>query len=70
MPKLFDNNSYEQWEAEGAKEITERALNYAKKLLSEYQEPKLDDAKNDELQDFIARRESEIPAADALNETH
>ncbi len=70
MPKLFDNNSYEQWEAEGAKEITERALNYAKKLLSEYQEPKLDDAKNDELLDFIARRETEIPTADALNETH
>ncbi len=70
MPKLFDNNSIEQWQADGSKEITERALIYAKKLLNEYQEPKLDDAKNDELLDFIARREREIPTADALNETH
>ncbi|OMH36260.1 trimethylamine methyltransferase family protein [Motiliproteus sp. MSK22-1] len=70
MPKLFDNNSIEQWQAEGSKEITERALAYAKTLLSEYQEPKLDDAKNDELLDFVARREQEIPAVDALNESH
>lgn len=70
MPKLFDNNSIEQWQAEGSKEITERALAYAKKLLSEYQEPKLDEAKDEELLDFIARREGEIPTADALNETH
>jgi trimethylamine--corrinoid protein Co-methyltransferase len=70
MPKLFDNNSIEQWQAEGSKEITQRALEYAKTLLSEYQEPKLDEAKNDELLDFIARREREIPAVDALNETH
>ena len=70
MPKLFDNNSIEQWEAEGAVEINERAIKYAKKLLSEYQEPKLDEAKNEELLDFIARREQEIPAVDALNETH
>jgi trimethylamine--corrinoid protein Co-methyltransferase len=70
MPKLFDNNSIEQWQADGSKEITQRALEYAKTLLSEYQEPKLDEAKNDELLDFIARREREIPGVDALNETH
>ncbi|MEM6463599.1 MAG: trimethylamine methyltransferase family protein [Pseudomonadota bacterium] len=68
MPKLFDNNSIEQWQAEGAKEITERALDYAKRLLSEYEEPKLDAAKDAELLDYIARRESEIPAEDALNQ--
>lgn len=67
MPDLLDNNSIEQWYAEGGVEITERALTYARKLLSEYQEPKLDQAKNEELLDYIARREREIPAADALN---
>ena len=70
MPKLFDNNSIEQWQAEGGIEITERALTYAKKLLSEYEEPKLDVAKNEELLDYIARREREIPAIDALNQEY
>jgi trimethylamine--corrinoid protein Co-methyltransferase len=68
MPELFDNNSIEQWQAEGGKEITRRALEFAKKLLSEYQEPKLDQAKDEELLEYIARREREIPAADALNQ--
>ncbi|WP_343116612.1 trimethylamine methyltransferase family protein [Ostreiculturibacter nitratireducens] len=67
MPKLFDNNSIEQWQAEGALEITERALQYAKKLLREYEEPKLDEGIDEALRDYIARREREIPAVDALN---
>ncbi len=70
MPEMFDNNSIEQWQAEGGVEITERALTRAKKLLSEYQEPKLDEAKNEELLAYIARREREIPAADELNQTY
>ncbi len=70
MPELFDNNSIEQWQADGSVEITERALNHARKLLKEYQEPTLDIAKNEELLDYIARREREIPAADALNQEH
>ena len=67
MPKLFDNNSVEQWQAEGSVEITKRALRHAKKLLREYEEPKLDPAINEALLDYIARREREIPAVDALN---
>ena len=70
MPEMFDNNSIEQWQAEGAVEITERALKQARKLLSEYLEPTLDAAVDEALQDYIARREREIPAADALNQDH
>lgn len=70
MPEMFDNNSIEQWQAEGAVEITERALQRARDLLNEYQEPTLDPAKNEALLDYIARREREIPAADALNQEH
>lgn len=70
MPEMFDNNSIEQWQAEGSVEITERALRRARKLLSEYQEPKLDMARNEALQDYIARREREIPQADALNQDY
>jgi len=70
MPEMFDNNSIEQWAAEGSKEITQRALEHARKLLSEYEEPTLDEAKNEALLDYIARREREIPAADALNQDY
>ena len=67
MPELFDNNSIEQWIADDSKEITERALEHAYNLLKAYEEPKLDQAKDEELRAYIMRRESEIPAVDALN---
>ena len=67
MPKLFDNNSIEQWQAEGSVEITRRALDHARKILNEYEEPKLDPGIDEALRAFIARREAEIPAEDALN---
>ncbi|MEM1078092.1 MAG: trimethylamine methyltransferase family protein [Pseudomonadota bacterium] len=70
MPELFDNNAIEQWAAEGSVEITERALTVARGLLADYQEPVLDVAKNEALLDYIARREREIPAAEALNQDH
>src|SRR5210317_212990 len=70
MPEMFDNNSIEQWAAEGSVEINERALKRARDLLSEYEEPKLDEAVNEHLLDYIARREREIPAADALNQDY
>ena len=70
MPNMFDNNSIEQWQAEGAQEITARALTHARKLLSEYQEPRLDPAKDEELLAYIAKREADIPAADELNQSY
>tara|TARA_B110000114_G_scaffold99452_1_gene104690 strand:- start:5904 stop:7334 length:1431 start_codon:yes stop_codon:yes gene_type:complete len=70
MPELFDNNSIEQWSADGEKEITQRALETARTMLSEYQEPKLDEARDEALLDYIARREIEIPPADELNQSY
>ena len=70
MPEMFDNNSIEQWQAEGAIEINERALKKAGMMLNEYEEPKLDEGVNEALLDYIARREKEIPAADALNQEY
>jgi len=67
IPKLLDNNSIEQWIADGSKDTTARALIEARKILEAYQEPKLDEAIDEALRDFIARREREIPAVDALN---
>ena len=56
--------------AEGGIEINERALAYAKSLLADYREPKLDVAIDEALLDYIARREREIPAAEALNNSY
>ena len=67
MPRMFDNNSIEQWAAEGSTEITQRALKEARALLDAYEEPKLDESVNEALLEYIARREHEIPAAEALN---
>ena len=60
-------SAIEQWQAEGAQEITARALAHAKKLLREYEEPRLDRATDEALRDYMARRTREIPAEDALN---
>ncbi|MFC3320703.1 trimethylamine methyltransferase family protein [Mesorhizobium cantuariense] len=70
IPKLFDNNSVEQWYADGSKDIKQRALEHARRLLVEYQEPTLDIAKDEELRAYIDRRSREIPAVDALNEDY
>ncbi len=61
MPKLFDNNSFEQWQVEGEKEITQRALAYADKQLKSYQQPDLDPAIDEALLEYIAKREKEVP---------
>ena len=70
MPEMFDNNSVEQWIAEGSQDITERALKRAAALLEAYEEPKLEASIDEALLDYIARREREIPAVDALNEDY
>ena len=68
MPRMFDNNSYEQWMAEGEKNVTERALQTARALLDSYDQPALDPGIDEALRDYIARRETTIPAMDALNQ--
>jgi trimethylamine--corrinoid protein Co-methyltransferase len=67
MPELFDNNNIDQWQADGAKDTTARALEKARQMLRDYEEPALDPATDEALLDFIGRREREIPAVDALN---
>ncbi|MEM7081146.1 MAG: trimethylamine methyltransferase family protein [Pseudomonadota bacterium] len=61
MPKLFDNNSIEQWEQDGSIEITERAANKVKELLHQYEQPHLDPEVDEALREFIQRREQELP---------
>ena len=59
--ELFDYNSAEQWEIDGAQDGTQRANKKYKQLLREYEEPPLDPAVEEELLNFITRRKDEIP---------
>ncbi|HPQ94499.1 MAG: trimethylamine methyltransferase family protein [Thiothrix sp.] len=70
MPELFDNNAYEQWVADGSLDVNQRGVQQARRLLHDYQEPVLDPAVDEALRDYMARRETEIPAVDALNEAY
>jgi trimethylamine---corrinoid protein Co-methyltransferase len=55
---LADNNSFEQWESEGATDMAQRANVLWKKQLAEYVAPPLDPAIDEALQDFMSRRKA------------
>lgn len=58
---LADNNSFEQWEAEGATDMAQRANVLWKKQLAEYVAPPLDPAVDEALRDYMQRRKSSFP---------
>ena len=58
---LADNNSFEQWEAEGSSDMAQRANRLWKRQLAAYRPPALDPAVDDALQDYIARRKAAMP---------
>lgn len=60
MPSIMDFNSYEQWNAEGAKDHDTRGREKARRLLAEYEEPKLDEGVAEALRDFVTSRESTL----------
>jgi trimethylamine--corrinoid protein Co-methyltransferase len=53
---LMDNNSVEQWEAEGAKDMAQRANARWKAMLAEYEAPPLDPAVDEAVLDYMNRR--------------
>jgi trimethylamine--corrinoid protein Co-methyltransferase len=61
MPTLMDFNSFEQWNAEGARDHDRRGLEKARNMLLDYQEPKLGESVAEALNDFVARREKGLP---------
>jgi trimethylamine--corrinoid protein Co-methyltransferase len=60
---IADNNSYEQWLAEGEKTAEQRANALWKKWLVDYEAPPLDAGIDEALQEFIARRKASMPDA-------
>ena len=60
---LSDSENVENWEERGSQDMALRASKRCQQLLDEYQAPKLDEAVDEELKDFIARRKTELPDA-------
>ena len=58
---ITDNNSFEQWEAEGGLDHAQRANKRFKQLLAEYQPPALDPAIDEALIEFVERRKQSMP---------
>ena len=58
---LADNNSFEQWEAEGSSDMTQRANKLWKKQLAEYEAPALDPAVDEALLEYMNRRKAAFP---------
>ena len=58
---MSDNNSYEQWSAEGGKDTAQRAFGEWKRLLEEYADPGLDAGTDEALRDFVDRRKAGMP---------
>lgn len=60
---VADNNSFEQWLAEGSQTAEQRANAIYKKWLAEYEAPPLDEGIDEALLDFIATKKASMPDA-------
>jgi len=60
---LADNNSVEQWEAEGSLDLAQRANASWKKQLASYEPPPIDPAVDEALRDYVERRKAQFPDA-------
>ena len=58
---ITDNNSYEQWEAEGSRDLAQRANATWKKHLPEYEMPPMDVAVDEAILDYLSRRKASFP---------
>lgn len=58
-PIISDWRNYESWEEAGAHTATERANKLYQEILAQFEPPALEEARGDELAEFIARRKEE-----------
>ena len=60
---IADNNSFEQWQAEGEKTAPQRANEIARRWLESYEAPSLDPAIDEALLAFIRQKKESMPDA-------
>ncbi len=62
--RVADNNSFEQWQEAGSLDAMSRCHRIWKDMLDQYEVPLLDQAKEDELSEWIDRRKATFPDSD------
>ncbi len=62
-PALSDSENVESWEEKGSTDMRTRAYERWNTLLNQYEPPPIDEATDDALQAFIAKRKEELPDA-------
>ena len=60
-PALSDSNSFEQWRDNGSMHSEQRAAALVQHTLANYEAPPIDDAVDEALRDYVARRKAEMP---------
>lgn len=60
---IADNNSVEQWEAEGAQDAVKRANTLWKRMLAEYEAPPIDPGIDEALNEFMVKKKASMPDA-------
>ncbi len=61
---IADNNSFEQWQEDGAEDAERRAARLWRKSLADYEPPPLEAAVDAALTEFIEKRKSSFPDSD------
>ena len=56
-----DNNSFEQWQSEGALDAAQRANSTWKKMLAEYEAPPIDKGMDEALREFVMTKKNAVP---------
>jgi trimethylamine---corrinoid protein Co-methyltransferase len=64
QPLVSNWQNYENWELAGAKDATARATEIWKRALAEYEQPPMDPAVREALDEYVARRREEIGAGE------
>ena len=59
--EVANNDSFEQWEEDGSLDAAQRANGIWKQMLADYEAPAIDEAVDEALLDFIARRKDVLP---------
>lgn len=59
-PILTDVRNYETWNEQGRDNAEQRANKIWKRMLKEYEQPKIDESVDEALRDFVSRRKGEI----------
>ena len=59
--EVANNDSFEKWEEDGSLDAAQRANGIWKQMLADYEAPAIDEAVDEALLDFIARRKDVLP---------